>query len=415
VTIRTRHNFWSLCLVGTISALLPLLVVCGADGLDPPQILVVFRYDDCSARSPFDIDCKVIEAFREIKASVTFGVIPYVCAGDVHDPSPQDVVPLPQARADVLKSAAAEGVLDVQLHGFAHQVCTAGELRSEFAGRDFDNQVEMISRGRSALEKMIGVRITCFIPPWNSYDLHTLHALEKLGFSTISAAPGGPAAGGTALRFLPATCELPDLRDAVRLARNSGESLPVIVVLFHPYDFPEFDPVRATTTHQEFRDLLAWLRTQQDVRVVSISQTADLVSDLTADRLLLNRRVESASQLLPPFLRLDGAAPRLVYITSGRTWTRLWMRVGAFYSAVAAFGTIVVAALARWPRVRGVCFGPMGRLSLLAVAAATLVYAFHDFGVNYHYRRTALGALFLGASLGTWLWRRRPLLELVRS
>ena len=57
------------------------------------QIIVVFRFDDYSSRSSTDIEIKLIDAFQKYNACCTFGVIPFVCTGDVHDAHPQDVGP----------------------------------------------------------------------------------------------------------------------------------------------------------------------------------------------------------------------------------------------------------------------------------------------------------------------------------
>ncbi len=52
----------------------------------PPekQITVVFRLDDYSHLSTTEFEVRLINAFRKYNAACTFGVIPYVCTGNVY-------------------------------------------------------------------------------------------------------------------------------------------------------------------------------------------------------------------------------------------------------------------------------------------------------------------------------------------
>ena len=143
------------------------------------EIIVVFRYDDPSAKSDINLERSVIEAFRLHDMRCTFGVIPFVCAGDVHDSGPQECLPLQGNIADMLASAAREGILEI----YSHQanVPVHGEY-SEFAYLDYDDQVRKIEEGRRFLEAELGAKVATFVPPWNTYDANTLVALEQSGF-----------------------------------------------------------------------------------------------------------------------------------------------------------------------------------------------------------------------------------------
>ena len=74
------------------------------------KINVVFRYDDYSANSITSAELEIIDAFRKNKAAITFGVIPFKVAGDVHDPSPQDLLPLDSVKGEILKTGFEEMV-----------------------------------------------------------------------------------------------------------------------------------------------------------------------------------------------------------------------------------------------------------------------------------------------------------------
>lgn len=203
------------------------------------RITVVFRYDDFSSRSPTDIEDQLLRAFIKHHVPCTFGVIPSVVYRDTEDPEPQKVVPLTLEKGGILKGAINADILEVALHGYSHQThCTYSEGGwTEFSGLDYEDQFKKIAQGKSQLEDMLDIQITTFIPPWNCYDLNTLLVLENLSFRTILAGRFGITKEHSRLKFLHSTCGLLDLRNAVKLARKINEPKPVIVVLFHAYEF----------------------------------------------------------------------------------------------------------------------------------------------------------------------------------
>ena len=262
------------------------LTGCIKKPIETRQVNVVFRFDDFSARSSTDLEQHIIRLFAERKLPVTFSVIPFVCSGDIHDPTPQDLIPLSPDKAEILKTAQRQGILDIALHGYSHQ--TDGQPPyAEFAHLDYAHQVRKLSEGKKFLEDLLGASVTTFVPPWNKYDLNTLQALETLGFTTLSANRKGPGSLDSGLFFLPATCGLKHLADAISAARASSEKQPVVVVLFHEYDFKEINARRGRFTVDEFAALLDWVASQQDVRSLSISQAVETINDLSAERFLL--------------------------------------------------------------------------------------------------------------------------------
>ena len=374
---------------------------CSSQAVEKKKINVVFRYDDYSARSSTDIELKLIDVCRKNEVAMTFGVIPFVCAHSVHDPFPQDVVPLTSTKRDILRTALKDGILDVALHGYSHQTINAKQM-TEFSGLEYNNQVERLAKGKKFLEAMIAAPITTFIPPWNSYDLNTLLALEELGFSTISASvEEGKAMKNSKLNFLPATCNLSQLRDAVRVARSSSEARPIIVVLFHSYDFREVNEKRGNTTYQEFPDLITWLKSQGDVRFLAISQAAKVINDLNADRFLLNVSVHSMLNLLPSFLREGHGSQYVTDATASATLLELRLCVGFFYLAIftfAAFASFAIGYIV-FPKskfIKNIC-----TYGSTAISIIILIYTFHDLKVYIKGMTVSTG--LVGASVGTWL------------
>ncbi len=295
-------------LVGLLSSLIFLLYPFSgtASAVQPKTITVVFRYDDYSSLSPIDFEEKIIDAFKTYHLASTFAVIPYVADGDVHDPSPQGVVPLSQDRAEILKEAMASNVIEVAQHGYSHQTHISLEKGgyTEFNGLDYNSQRQRIIAGKDLLEKMLDTRIDTFVPPWNSYDLNTIRVLEDLNFNTISADASCVAKDPSTLKFLPGNASLLGLEDDIKAARKSRDARPVIVILFHAFDFKEIDKNQGNVTFQQFEDILKWVSSQEDVRVLTIDQTVKLNADLDShlyrsySELISSR----AYALSPPFI-----------------------------------------------------------------------------------------------------------------
>jgi len=268
--------------------------ICNA--AEKKQILVVFRFDDYSSSSCTDLEVKLIDAFRQHNFRCTFGVIPYGRDEDVHRVNAQNLVPLTVTKINILKNAIKLGILEVALHGYSHQAISENKNKySEFSGLDYNSQLTKILNGKKYLEDMLDIKITTFIPPWNSYDNNTVRALEYLGFDTISADKNGVAEENSLLKFLPFTCDLIHLKKVVKLASRITDKQPVIVVLFHTFDFLEMDSKGGKISYKEFVKLLGWLASQKDVYVCSIDQSTKIVKDLSSRRLTNNK-------LLPPLL-----------------------------------------------------------------------------------------------------------------
>ncbi|WP_459938494.1 DUF2334 domain-containing protein [Desulfonatronum parangueonense] len=265
-------------------------------------IHVIFRYDDFSSVSPTGMEQKIIALFKKHAASLTIGAIPFIASRNVLDPSPQALVPLQEDKAGILRRGHQDGTLEIALHGYAHQ-SSCPDRRSEFAGLERAVQLEKLASARSHLEQVVGVRTQVFVPPWNAYDFQTLTALEELGFSAMSADCRGVAPKNSALAFVPATCSLHQLRDAIHIARESSDPQPIIVVLFHVYDFLEHDASRGHLSLGELDGLLAWLMALDDVRVLSITQAVAGRLDLSSRRLRRAGMMQKLKRFYPPFSR----------------------------------------------------------------------------------------------------------------
>jgi len=231
------------------------------------MIRLNFRLDDPSATSKLDVEEHVLAAMARYGHPCTFAVIPYreTDAGRI---------PLARARAAHMITAQEKGLLDIALHGYTHEDTELAPKPSEFRGMPEARQREAIHAGKALLEDVFGRTIDGFVPPWNSYDVHTLHALEQAGFSYLSANLWHPPMRRTVLRQLPLTCHLPEVRQAVTEARRFSRFNPVVIVVMHHYDFPGGGDKPVYRGYGEFDELLVWLAGQKDVRVSTLGALA---------------------------------------------------------------------------------------------------------------------------------------------
>jgi peptidoglycan/xylan/chitin deacetylase (PgdA/CDA1 family) len=299
-------------------------------------VTVIFRYDDYSANSVTEAELIIIEAFRKHDIPITFGVIPFKVSGDPEDPTPRDLLPLDSAKGEILKSGYQEGILDISMHGYTHQSNGSAYL-SEFASLDYMEQVKRLSEGKEFLQNLTGACVTTFLPPWNTYDLNTLSALEESGFTTLSANRKGLAIKGPNLHYLPISCALTELKDAVRAARKSSDNQPLVVALLHDYDFLDINAATGALTLQEFFNLIDWVTAQDDVRIISISQAGKIIADLGAERAIRNKKMYY-SQKIPP-LSLGGS--RLLYLESPSPAMAM-VKLGAFYAMFLIIGALLI-------------------------------------------------------------------------
>jgi hypothetical protein len=362
---------------------------------------IVFRLDDFSAVSSTDIERRIIGLFREHRAAVTLGVIPFVCAQDIADPSRQSPLPLPADKVEILRAGVEDGTIDVALHGYSHQ--TAGvSAKTEFAGLVYGDQLEKLARGKAALEKASGSPVRIFIPPWNSYDLNTIQALDQLQINIISAGWNGAAAPQTSLRFLPATTDIMHLFDAVAAARRSPDTQPLIVALFHLYDFTEVGMDRGRITFHEFTDVLNWIEQQQDIQVLSIGQAVDSIEDLRVNRFLAIEAWRAVQTVTPLFLREK--TPILLYHETGICWKALRKLIG-FY-ALLAMAFVICAGSIGFLYFAASNAARLIAASWFLISGITIVYAF--LGLKVSPGSIVSAARVIGDSLGL-LWRSRSL------
>ncbi len=302
-----------------------------ADPTAARQVLVVLRLDDVSAVSPMGLEQGILDALARYGLVATFGVIPFACDSPVREATPRPPSPFSQEKVAMLRAAVERKTIEVALHGFSHQTWR-DDNPSEFAGRLPEVQEALIGKGKKALEDWGLGPARTFIPPWNTYDQGTVRALEAHGFHAISAGWKGVAPVGTPINFVPATTSLGHLQAAVKAARGSPDLRPLVVALFHHYDFAEAAPGRGRWTLARFGRLLDWLAEQPDVRVVTVAGACEALRDLGVERF---RAVEAWRRIQTTTPRPFREAVPVLFYHDSTALARAWRTLGALYAALA--------------------------------------------------------------------------------
>lgn len=371
------------------------------------NIIVVFRYDDFSAASQTELEKELLDEMGRHGASLIVGVIPFICQ-DVNDLRTQKLSPLSIEKGDILRNASSKGVARIAQHGFSHQTRRLGKpgdygVLTEFAGLAPDIQLERIDRGKALLERLTGERVTWFVPPWNSYDSNTLTVLKNLRFEVVSAAAFGPITPDAPMRFLPATCPIWGLKEAIAQAKESGDKELVVVVLFHQYDFHEAKSKSAIPSKlnlYEFRQLLDWLVAQEGVETWNTQSDQLKLADLSSERFRAFSDLRTIRQYLPSML-----AKSLNFYPSRAKLNQLKrtaiIHLLVFYVVLIALSTVCSLYLGPYLRQvpdsvrKGMIYGT------IILTIALIVYGVLNPDISF--RRAAVTFLFIGTSLGLFL------------
>lgn len=302
-----------------------ILVVCALVSLPAKGALyVIFRYDDFSAdrsgerendlgkQRIWEAEQIVDGLFQKFDFPYVIAIIPQKNGVSLSD-DPEKV--------EFIKHAVQAEKVEVAQHGFAHINHTKENHKvGEFRERDYETQLQDIKIGKEILCKSCELSgITTFVPPWNTWDNNTAKALKKTGFSILSADCYYYHEAAKDLTLIPFTAQLWDLE----LMLND-RSLPkdgIVVVLYHPSQIVVIEGKEGVYFGIErLEELLRKLSILPEVNVVTLTQLADEVGDLTTERCrkanALWRQRSFWGKLLPVHMR-PGTSRQAVYLTEG--------------------------------------------------------------------------------------------------
>jgi len=376
--------------LGFFLVLLTINRLSSVDFWQRKNIAVVFRYDDYSSLSNEPLEQEILDIFENHDIPLTIGVIPFG-VNNPYSPEPQDLFPLYGEKLETLKTFVKKGVAEVALHGYSHQA-NADSKMTEFSGLPFQRQMDLISAGKIHLEDSLNTPISVFIPPWNSYDQNTINALEELGFLTLSANKDGLIPESSDLNLLPATCSLDDLQEGILAAKKSSTREPILVVLFHAYDFLEVDKDRGTITFPEFSELMTWLSSQSDVTTLSIGQAVQNIEGLSVNRYSLAQTITPQEVFIESTLG-EGKINDILY-RAEEVSLNAWLEAITFYllvTSVCAFFTFLVA---KWLIKARKQILKLLTVSVILMSAILAIYVFSD---QYVYK---MGMTIIAAAIG---------------
>lgn len=228
------------------------------------MIDVAIRFDDPSASSDHALERALLRIMEAHQVCATFAVIPHT-----------DQRPLLAEDVPHLLEGQQRGILEIAQHGFDHVSCRPGSaLPSEFAGLDPATQREKITAGRATLERVFGVPVSGFVPPFNTFDHATASILSDQGFHYLSAGSEHGLIETGCLAQLPRTCQIVELERALSEARRRPNGQLAIMAVMHHYDFQESGHADAPLTLQRLSELFQRLRQQADVRLNTLDQLA---------------------------------------------------------------------------------------------------------------------------------------------
>jgi len=374
------------------------------------EIKVIFRYDDFSQKSDLVLERCLLKLFEKYEIPITVGVIPFVCAGNAHDPIPQPVLPLSNEKAQILSQGLEKGLIEVALHGYTHQT-REGKTYTEFRDAAFHEQMQRIKEGKEFLENMVRAKIVTFIPPWNTYDYWTTVAIDRLNFEILSAGRYAEPYGVRRIRYLPATCDLRNIYKAMHVISTPGMNLnePIVIILFHPYDFLESGDSRAFITLSEMEELISRLTRLDRVSFSTLRDAGQSASDLSLGRLVRN----SPLIFVGPIVFDISAIVERIRNRNGTQFLYLDQQTASKYRTIggglyclSSMAVCVCAALGVSAVRRHTCQMRIDRLFRIMsplVAALLMIYLFTTLTTSFiSFRTSLLVAVLLGSCVGLW-------------
>jgi len=341
-------------------------------GAGEPVLTIVLRYDDwCpsggASAAEADVHRRFLEVVTSLGVPMTVAYIPAPRAAD--GSSGFAVAGRGDPLIEVLRRAAAEGRVEVALHGLHHlgrSVRFCGTVvKSEFAGFSVDEQARMIRDGLRMMEEAGFQRVRTFVPPYNTHDRATYLACARHGIRVLSADRRGPVPEAEWGVFpVPLTCEWAQfsgvLATSVEFAERGGAGGALVVVGLHWFDFKESGSPRAVTSLREFRHVLARIRGDRRVEVTTFARLAEVAPDtLTAGRYRSDQRFRRCmhwldrlnlvpERLLPDRRYLDAYWPAWRYASLNR---RVFVLAGSVIAVLVVVGTI--AGMGAWALAQG--------------------------------------------------------------
>jgi hypothetical protein len=134
---------------------------------------LLFRVDDILLDDS-NFEFQLLQIFQKANIPIMLGVIPIHTTESHADK---------YVLSDSLKQILNSKLFTIAMHGYRHR---KNGHWGEFYGLDREKQLNWIIKGKQKLEKLLGIRVWSFIPPWNAFDIQTISCLREAEFELIS-------------------------------------------------------------------------------------------------------------------------------------------------------------------------------------------------------------------------------------
>lgn len=268
-----------------ILAFLLVSVILGSTGVvsaQPAPIgkYIAFRDDDVAPFTPIDTLTAVNQVHIDENVPVTLGIIPHPSVAVTGNELLQD-----NQFLVYMRSIATNPLFEFAQHGYTHVNDRLSSRPSEFAGRPYARQLELMQNGQDDIKEAFGVTPATFIPPFDTSDNNTLKAAAALGFTYYSTGFGDfrqsyedgvtiePASiwiGATNITAFSASIEA--AKNATERFLNGPQSGDTFIVAYHVWDFNSANGTFDARKMELLRDYIDYLKTLPDVQFARLDR-----------------------------------------------------------------------------------------------------------------------------------------------
>jgi peptidoglycan/xylan/chitin deacetylase (PgdA/CDA1 family) len=282
------------------------------------KVIIVFRNDDIQEFTGSAAERRFLQLFVENGIPQTYALVPF--KKDLEKEG--DLLSL-------LKDQQAKGLAEIALHGYAHEN-HAGKRRSEFAGRPFEEQLERIRSGKAHLERIFQREIVAFIPPFNSYDQHTLRACAQNGIKVLSSSHFFSVPNPYPLQVANLNFLLTNPASYVELASGHGGDLSIFIVYYHSY---MEDIYRSDDYFGKAKRLIQVVRQHRNIEVDTLGNVALRYADYFKKRVALDAWYSKTAVFLG-FFKQSALVDRLSQLYHcGEAGVSLFIVMGLLYGS----------------------------------------------------------------------------------
>jgi len=244
----------------------------------PTEKYIAFRDDDVQPFASVDTLKAVNQVHIDENVPVTLGIIPHPYPGGTGNELLMD-----NQFLVYMRSIAANPLFEFAQHGHTHINDQLLPQASEFAGRPYAQQLELMQNGKADIKEAFGVTPNTFIPPFDKGDNNTLKAAAALGFTdysssfgdfhtqqsyedgvTIEAASvwiGATSVSPSKLSITAFSASIQAAKNATEQYMNNPQSGDMFIVAYHVWAFDSANGTVDARKIELFRNYIDWLKT----------------------------------------------------------------------------------------------------------------------------------------------------------